>query len=302
MEEIINIETVSQVHKMAGRSEPLHPLISVIKFTEEAARKDFDRLKVRSGLYFISLKAGHHCPMVYGRNTYDFESGSMIFIAPNQVMTFESPKTNASYGTWALVFHPDLIRKSPLGENIDQYNYFSYEANEGLHISEKEKDILFDLLGKIEYELNQNLDKHSQELIIATLELFLKYCDRFYDRQFYTRTNLNKDFVTSFERLLKDYYRSEKPFKLGLPTVKYCGESLNMSPKYLSDLLKKETGKSTQEHIHHFVINKAKNQLLASSSSISELAYDLGFEYPQHFAKVFKRKVGMSPSQYRNAS
>ena len=199
-----------------------------------------------------------------------------------------------------LLFHPDLIRKTELGNKIDRYSFFDYATNEALHVSDDEKTSVTEIVNKIEKEYNNNIDAHSQTLIISNLELLLNYCTRYYDRQFYTRTNFNKDLVSQFEQFLKNYYQSDKPIEIGFPTVQYCGHSLNMSPKYLSDLLRKETGRNTQDHIHQFVIDKAKTILLNSNKSVSEIAYELGFEYPQYFSKMFKKKTAMSPIEFRN--
>ncbi|MCG8124397.1 MAG: helix-turn-helix transcriptional regulator, partial [Candidatus Thiodiazotropha taylori] len=197
------------------------------------------------------------------------------------------------------LFHPDLIRKSSLGNNIDHYSFFSYEIHEALHLSEDERVSITGLVRKIETEYQQSIDRHTQKLIVSNIELLLDYCTRFYDRQFYVRTNLNQDFVTRFENLLRDYFNSEKPLDLGVPSVKYCGERLNMSPSYLSDLLKKETGRTVQQHIQDTVIDKAKNLLLSTNEQVSQIAYGLGFDYPQHFSKLFKSRTGMSPAEYR---
>ena len=194
----------------------------------------------------------------------------------------------------------DLIRKSNLAEKISQYSFFNYDSNEALHLSDKERKTIEELLEKIVTEYSQNLDRHSQHLIVANIELLLDYCLRFYDRQFYTRTNINNDVVSKFERTLKEYYQTGKADKLGVPNVHYCANELNLSSNYLSDLLKKETGKTTQEHIHLHIIEKAKNILLNSNHSISEVGYTLGFEYPQHFSSLFKSKTGFSPRAYRN--
>ena len=301
MKDIIRIDSIAQINKIFGRSKTRHPLISIIFYDEHSASpsQEYQDAKVVPGVYYLGLKEMDSCHMGYGRNAYDFESGSMIFTAPNQVITVANMEDGQSKSGWGIFFHPDLIRKSHLGATIDEYSFFSYDVSEGLHLSDDEKETITDLVYKIDKELNQNIDKHSQELIVSTLELILKYANRFYDRQFYTRTNLNKDFVSKFETLLRDYQRSDKPATVGIPTVKYCGEQLNMSPKYLSDLLKKETGRNAKEHIHFFLIEKAKTDLLSSTVSVSEIAYDLGFEYPQHFSKLFKAKTGYSPSEYR---
>jgi AraC-like DNA-binding protein len=201
---------------------------------------------------------------------------------------------------WTIFFHPDLIRTSELGRTIKEYAFFEYALHEALHLSEKEKQILSDFVRHIEIEINQNIDKHSQELIIANVQSILKYCQRFYDRQFFTRTNLNKDYVVRFEKYLKEYFASDNLMDEGLPTVTECGEALNMSARYLSDLLKAETGRSAKDYIHDSIIERAKTLLLASNASVSEVAYELGFEYPQHFSKLFKAKTGYNPTDFRN--
>ena len=200
---------------------------------------------------------------------------------------------------WNILFHPDLIRKSALGKSIKEFSFFNYEANEALHLSQKEKQFLIEMVDNIETEMNQNLDKHSQDLIIHNIEALLKYSERYYDRQFYTRTNVNKDYVVQFEEYLKSYFSSEDLKEKGIPTLTQCGKALNISGPYLSDLLKIETNRSAKDHIHSYIIEKAKTVLLNSSSNISEVAFDLGFEYPQHFSKLFKNKTGVSPSEYR---
>ena len=234
-----------------------------------------------------------------GENTYDFEEGTLAFIKPGQVISAAEGGDHSEAEGYLIMFHPDLIRKSALSDLIDQYAFFNYEVHEALHISDLEKQTLHDIIKKIQVEIGLNIDKHSQALIISNLELFLGYCTRYYDRQFYTRTNLNQDLVTKFEGVLKTYYNEGKQSDFGLPTVSFCATELNMSANYLGDLLKKETGKNTQEHIQDFVVNKAKNKLLGTTSSLSEIAFDLGFEYPQHFSKVFKKKTGQTPSAYR---
>ena len=301
MIEFLKVNTIIEVHEFFGLDKPKHPLISVLRISDELQNIDVDNFKYSLGLYQISLK--DNCPFTitnYGRNSYDFQEGTMIFTAPNQVLEYQKNDTKETDNGWSILFHPDIIRKSELGKKIDQYNFFSYATNEALHLSDEEQKTVTEIVQKIEKEYNNNIDAHSQTLIISNLELLLNYCTRFYDRQFFTRTNLNKSIVTQFEQLLIDYYKSEKPTEIGFPTVQYCGEVLNMSPKYLSDLLRKETGRNTQDHIHNFIINKAKNILLNSSYNVSEIAYDLGFEYPQYFSKIFKKKTKMSPSEFRN--
>jgi AraC family transcriptional regulator, transcriptional activator of pobA len=300
MKEIITINTISELHDFFGLEKPKHPLVSVVRLAKELKDIEIEKFKYSVGLYQISLK--DNCPFTitnYGRNSYDYQEGSMVFMAPNQVLEVKKQNINREDTGWSIVFHPDLIRKSELGKKIEQYSFFEYSSNEALHLSDEERKTVTEIALKIEREYNSNIDAHSQTLIISNLELLLNYCVRFYDRQFFTRTNLNQDFVSQFENVLKEYYKANKQIELGIPTVQYCGQAINMSPKYLSDLLRKETGQSTQDHIHQFIIEKAKNQLLNSKESASEIAYALGFEYPQYFSKMFKKKTAMSPNEYR---
>ena len=300
MNEIIHIKSITEASKAFGLPSPKHPLVNVVWAKDMPDFSSYLGVKYNTDLFAVSLKDGMEGSMGYGRNSYDFSDGTMVFSKPNQVLSIEEKTIASDARGWMLAFHPDLIRKSGLGKTIGYYNFFDYEVHEALHLSDQEKSTLTDLVKKIELEINQNIDKHSQKLIIATIELILDYCNRFYDRQFYVRTNLHQDHVTEFENFLKYYFNSEKPATLGLPSVKYCGEQLNMSSNYLSDLLKKETGKSAKDHIYAFVVNRAKNKLLGSTASVSEIAYDLGFEYPQHFSKLFKKQTGMSPVKYRH--
>ena len=299
MSDFFHIKSVAEVHRLFGLEKPLHPLITIIREWPDVDF-DFGNAKVTSDLYLMGMKGNVKGSFSYGRNSYDYEEGTLAFIAPNQVTTFDDTDTKLDRNGWNILFHPDLIRKSELGKTIKEYSFFEYDINEALHTSEKEKQILSELVQRIEIELEQNIDKHSQELIIVNLESILKYCHRYYDRQFYTRTNLNKDFIVRFEKYLEVYFASEELKNNGLPTVMQCGKALNMSGRYLSDLLKLETGRSAKDHIHSYIIEKAKTLLLNSNSAVSEVAYDLGFEYPQHFSKLFRAKTGNSPSEYRN--
>ncbi len=299
MSENIRIKSISQVHDFFGLPKPKHPLVSVLPITDEMTNFDYGDFNYVFDLYQISLKMGISGSITYGRNSYDFQEGTMVFTKPNQSLRIENAEDYSGSSGWTIIFHPDLIRKSELGESIRKYSFFSYEVSEALHLSEEEQKTLTELVEKIQREYDQNIDRYSQVLIVSNIKLLLDYCTRYYDRQFYTRTNLNKDFVTRFEGLLKTYYDSEKPLEQGVPTVKYCGSELNMSPHYLSDLLRKETGRSAQEHIYYFLIDKAKTCLLSSKEPISQVAYSLGFDYPNHFSKLFKKKTGLSPAQYR---
>lgn len=297
MKNIFRIDTIDEYNKSMN-IKTLHPLISVVDFANVESSIDVDNIKIIPGFYTIMFKGNKHCNVKYGRNNYDYQEGTLIFFAPEQVIEFETNIDQKPVG-WALAFHPDLIRQTNLGKNIKNYSFFGYDTNEALHLSEKEKQILAEIIGKIEIELNQNIDIHSQTLIVSNIELLLNYCTRFYDRQFITRKTYNKDFVSKLENVIKHYFDTEDIQKHGLPTVKYCAEKLNLSPNYLSDLLKKETGKNTQEHIHYYLIEQAKNILLNTDLTVSEIAYDLGFDYPQYFSKIFKKKTGYSPVEYR---
>lgn len=301
MGEIIKISNVTQALEFISQPKPKHPLVAIYRH-EEGTCFNFGDVKIAANLYSISFKDGIEGQIGYGRNSYDFREGTLVFFGPNQVVSPGEVKvTNDSQG-WNLLFHPELIRGESLGDNIDNYTFFEYGLSEALHTSNDEKEILIEIIGKIEKEINNNLDRHSHKLIVTNLELLLDYCFRFYGRQFYTRTRKNKDLITIFERSLRDYFKHNKQHEFGLPTVKYFGELLNVSPNYLSDMLKKETDRSAIDHIQSFIINKAKTLLKNSSTSVSEIAFDLGYEYSQHFSKVFKKRTGMSPIQYRVAN
>jgi AraC-like DNA-binding protein len=293
-------QSISEVHQFLGMKPPAHPLLTIIR---DWPKVDFDftNTKITSDLYIISLK-GTSGAMRYGRNEYDYQEGTMVFTAPKQTLTFEVTEEDTNHAGWTIIFHPDLIRKSALGSAIKEYAFFDYAVYEALHLSEKEKQILSDFVVHIEIEINQNIDKHSQDLIITNLQSLLKYCQRFYDRQFFTRTNLNKDYLIRFEKYLEAYFASDNLAEKGLPTVAQCGDALNMSARYLSDLLKTETGRSAKDYIHDSIIGRAKTLLLASNASVSEIAYGLGFEYPQHFSKLFKGKTGYNPTDFRNVN
>lgn len=298
----INIKSISDLHRILGCAPPKHPSISFIRFSEMEVPDiaDFGTI-ISTHFYIISLKtiAGK---IKYGRNHYDFEEGTMMFTAPNQVLHPENLINDVKdVDGWSLFIQPELFHGTHLGQEIDSYSYFNYETNEALHLSIEEKEKITTTIQNIVSEYSQNLDQHSNSLILSNLEVLLNYCKRFYDRQFYTRSSNNKGIVLKVEKLLKAYFQSEKPHVLGLPTVKYCAEQLHLSPNYLSDLLKKETGKNTKEHIDYYLLEKAKNLLLSNELNIKEIAYDLGFESPKSFSKLFKKKLGVTPSTYRNS-
>lgn len=298
-DDIFRIKSISQLHEAFGYEKPKHPLISIIDISEAEVTKEMIGLRLAANLYSIALKGGD-CGVMYGRNHYDFEEGVLVFTPPNQVITLTGEVSPESQKNgWMLFFHPDLIRKSALGENIDDYTFFSYQSHEALHLADSEKNTLADCIKKIKEEYHERIDNHSQRLIISNLELLLNYCARFYERQFNTRKNYNSDIVTKLEKLLRSYFHSQDLPELGPPSIQYCADKMNLSPNYLSDLLKKETGKSTKDHINDFVVEQAKNKLVNSNDSINEIAYALGFNYPHYFSRLFKNKTGVSPLAYR---
>ena len=242
------------------------------------------------------------CPgaVRYGRNYFDFQEGSLFFMAPKQVIEMEDPDQSRDVYGWGLVFHPELIRGTSLSGKMKDYTFFSYALHEALHLSDPEKEKLTAIVDDIQAELEVSIDKHSKTVIVSQVELLLNYCNRYYDRQFITRTETNKDIIADFEGHLQGYFESEILRELGFPSVKYFAEQLHLSPNYLGDLLKKETGKNGTEHIQLHVISLAKDKLIGSGAPVSEIAYDLGFEYPQYFSKLFKKNTGMTPAGYRN--
>ena len=300
MSSVVHIETISDMHKMLPQASVKHPLVSVVDFSKY--QEQFNSgMKITLGFYSVMFK--NFCPnkMKYGQQLYDFQDGSLICMSPRQIISLDEPtEQRTDISGWGLFFHPDLIRGTSLGAKMKDYTFFSYETSEALHLSDKEKQILYDCVLKIENELNENIDTHSQNLIVSNIELLLNYCSRYYGRQFITRKNSNKDTVQQVERLLNSYFNLGIIHEKGLPTVKYLADNVHLSPNYLSDLLKKETGMNAQDHIHFFLIEEAKNILLNSSNSVSEIAYSLGFEYPQYFSKLFKQKTGKTPNEYRN--
>ncbi len=296
MSDIKKVHSVTEYNNMVGQ-ETLHPLISIIDF---AKVPPFTFYKAHMEVYALFLKDIKCGSMSYGINDYDYEEGTMIFIGPGQVYGIDSKGVKQQAAGTALIFHPDLIRGTHLGKHIDEYSFFSYEVNEALHLSARERGIVDDVIGRIQYELEHAIDTHSKTLIVSYLELLLNYSKRFYERQFITRSHANKDILVRFEGILKSYFASEQALESGLPSVKYCADKLFISANYLGDLLKKETGKSAQEHIQLKMIEVAKEKIFDSEKSISEIAYELGFKHPQHFTRMFKKSVGMSPSEYRN--
>ncbi len=292
----IDLPTINDMHRVMQQAPPRHPLVSLVDHASFYNNRPEGSPVYRFGFYAISCKQFDGV-LKYGRGSYDFTQGSLMFTAPGQaIAATHSGKVDEG---WALFIHPDLLYGTDLGRKIHQYSFFDYQANEALHVSEEEQLILKDCITKIEKEYLQNIDKHSHGLIVSNIELLLNYCNRFYDSQFYTRTKINADIVQRFERLLKDYFKEEAMAGTSLPSVSYFASKLNLSPNYLSDLLQKFTGKTTIEYIHLELVAQAKSLLWSTDVSISEIAYRLGFGHPSHFTKLFKTKTGKSPSEFR---
>jgi AraC-like DNA-binding protein len=275
--------------------------VSVIDFSKAKPRSWGEKnVRINYGLYCIFLKDVKCGDLKYGRNYYDYQEGTLVFVAPGQVMEIETDGQVYQPKGYALVFHPDLVHGTSLARSINEYNFFSYNAREALHLSERERQVVLDCFSKIEFELNQNIDKHSKKLIASTIELFLNYCERFYDRQFITRENVNKGILEKFEEQLNGYFSSDKPQINGLPSVAYFAEELHLSANYFGDLIKKETGKPAKEYIQDKIIDVAKNKTFGTDKTVNEIAYELGFKYPQHFTRLFKQRVGCTPNEYKN--
>lgn len=296
MDKIVELNNVTQFNSRRGQ-ETLHPLVSVL---DQSKSTKIEVNKYLSDLYVIFLKDVKCEELSYGRNHYDYQEETLIFIAPGQAFGFNLPdEVWVQPSGWALVFHPDFIYGTALGKLIKEYRFFDYDINEALHISKRERQIVLECFTKIKEELERGIDKHSKKLIINNIELFLNYCVRFFERQFITRENLNKDIIIRFEKLLNDYFESNMPQIDGLPSVAYCAEKMNFSANYFGDLVKKETGKSALEYIQMKVIDIAKEKVFDQSKPISKIAYEMGYKYPQHFTRLFKQKVGVSPNEYR---
>ena len=296
MENMIRFETINDYNTF-NNNETLHPLVSIVDLSKANTRQGS---RMYFGFYTIFLKDVKCGDLVYGRHTYDYQEGTLVFLAPGQVAGVNSKGETYQPKGYALVFHPDLIHGSQLGKHIQDYTFFGYQSNEALHLSERERKIVLDCFSKIQYELEHAIDNHSKKLIVSNIELFLNYCIRFYDRQFITRDDVQKGIMERFENLLNSYFQSDKPETIGLASVAYCAGELNLSSNYFGDLVKKETGKTAQEYIQSKLIDEAKERIFDQNKSVSQIAYEIGFKYPQHFTRLFKQRVGQSPNEYRN--
>lgn len=295
MDNVIKIDRVDQYCQLFGL-KTLHPLVSVVDLSKaEVWPTNF---RVNYGIYSLFLKDTKCGDIRYGRKIYDYREGTVVAFAPGQITGTEITEgiKPAAHG---LLFHPDLIRGTSLGREIKHYSFFSYESTEALHLSDQEKEIIMDCMGKIQLELEHSTDKHSKRLIVKNVELLLDYCMRFYERQFITRVEANKDVLVKFEELLDEHFQNEQLRQQGLPSVKYIADKICLSPNYFGDLVKKETGKTAQEYIQNKIIDVAKEWILGTNKTVSQVAYELGFQYSQHFNRIFKNKVGYTPNEYR---
>lgn len=296
----IGIHSISELHQLLGPAKPLHPLISLIKMGDLSHSNRKDEVSFCFDFYGISLKRNCKGKLKYGQNYYDFDEGVLGMTSPQQVLSVNSDD-NYEVSGWWLVFHTDFILNYSLGKTIKEYGFFSYAVNEALHLSDKEEQMLEGIFKNIEQEYQTSIDQFSQDVMISHIELLLNYCNRFYNRQFLTRKTISHDLLSKMEILLEAYFSSDKILQHGLPSVHYFSDQLNVSPNYLSDLLRTLTGQSTQQHIHNKIIEQAKITLTTTNLSVSEIAYQLGFEHSQSFSKLFKNKTNATPIEYRNS-
>lgn len=299
MESIIQINNISQANDLVGK-ETQHPLVTVIDFSKQ---QPMQRIKMTMGLYGVFMKVSKESEVQYGRSSYDYQEGTLLAIGPGQVVGLGNSELGETFQPkgWGLMFHPDLLLGTPIGKRIQEYTFFSYSIREALHLSQQEREMVLDCFLKIEQELKRGIDKHSRTIIVSTIELLLNYCTRFYDRQFITRDSVHQGLMEKFVGLLGDYFQSDKPQLVGLPTVGYFAEQLHLSANYFGDLVKRETGKTAQEFIQWKIIEIAKERILDPHKTSSEVAYELGFKYPQHFTRFFKKQMGMTPGDYRES-
>ncbi len=298
MENIIRLDNVQDYNHFLG-VETLHPLVSIADFS---TIKSIKHRKKYFGFYCVFFKELECGTILYGRSKYDYQEGTMIFISPGQVAGVDDDGETLNPKGQVLMFHPDILYGTPLARRMKDYSFFSYSSNEALHMSERERQIIFNCFREIREELNHAIDKHTKQIIASNIETLLNHCARFYERQFVTREITNLDLLAKFEQLLADYFVSGKSKNIGLPTVQYCANQVCLSPNYFSDLIKKETGKTAQEYIHLAVVERAKELLAENNQTVSEIAYELGFNYPHHLNRMFKRIVGMTPNEYRKRS
>src|SRR5690554_6637567 len=293
----VYIKSIAQQQQLSGLPKPKHPLFSIVQFKDFPKSEVEQRTKLISDLYQITLKKDCPCKAQYGQTQYDFDEGVMSFFSPKQVDIVEPGNFIPRKG-WLLSIHPDFLRGSSLSQKIKTYDFFHYSVNEALILSDEEQKAIETIFDQIEKEANLPIDKFSQDVIISNIDLLLTYCNRYYHRQFITRTQSNSELLSKFENLLNAYFSEPE---ISLPTVNYFASKLNLSPKYLSDCLKQLTGQTAQQHFHEKLIEKAKEKLTSTELSVSEIAYQLGFDYPQSFSKLFKTKTNLTPLEFRQS-
>ena len=296
MDKILNLNNVDLYNQIYGL-ETLHPLVTVIDLNKATRQMTYTHWNY--GVYALYLKLEKACDIKYGRQTYDYQEGTVVCFAPGQTTETTLTTDRVQLNVLGILFHPDLLHGTSLGKTIKKYTFFSYEVNEALHLSLEERRIVADCLNKIATELEHPIDKHSRRLITAHIGVLLDYCLRFYDRQFTTRSEQNRDVIVRFERLLDEYFESSMPQSEGLPSVRYFAEKVFLSPNYFGDMVRKQTGKTASEYIQTKIIERAKENLLSSDKTTSQIALELGFQYPQHLSRMFKRIVGCTPNEFR---
>ena len=297
-----HFKTISELHRFRQFPKPENPLISVVNLESVKQHLPADKISFVCDFYSIAMKRDFNAKINYGQREYDFDEGVMFFMSPGQVFGIEAGKDKSAHPTgWTLMIHPDFLRNTPLAKTIRQYGFFDYAVNEALFLSDREETTIAGIMQNIEQEYRTNIDRFSQNVMVSQIELLLNYSDRFYHRQFITRKTASSDLLVKLEDLLNEYFDQQNESQTGLPTVKYVADALNISPNYLSDMLRTLTGQNAQQHIHNKLIEKAKEALTTTNLSVGEIAYRLGFEHRQSFNKLFKNKTNVSPLEFRNS-